>query len=113
MKKIITLIIVAGTFASFSFASNFSSTFKLNDEAYISDIPFNTELIFNTLMNDPRQSVSLELTEESYIDDIPFDTQSIYSDAVANKTINPVLSAESYVDDIPFSTEEVVKQIKK
>lgn len=113
MKKIITLIIVAGTFASISFASNFSSTFKLNDEAYISDIPFNTELIFNSLMNDPRQTVSAELTEESYIDDIPFDTRTIYSDVVANKTNKPALSAESYVDDIPFSTEQVVKQIKK
>ena len=51
------------------------SDFTFQDEPYIDDIPFSTEIIFNTLTND-----EYKIEEEDYINDIPFNTFKIATD---------------------------------
>ncbi len=48
------------------------SEFTFNDEPYINDIPFNTEIIFDALTNH-----EFVFEEEDYINDIPFNTFKI------------------------------------
>ncbi len=86
--------------------------FSLTEEAYIDDIPFNTEEIAGTLTN-PTDLTLFTLEEEPYIDDIPFNTEAIaqslqmkadYERAMAE--VFP-LKAENYINDIPFLTEQL------
>ena len=56
--------------------------FDMKDEEYIDDIPFDTEEIFNSMVNfdagDKNVVVKdFYLAEEQYIDDIPFDTKKL------------------------------------
>ena len=41
----------------------------IEDETYINDIPFDTKVIFDSVM--------FQLQDEAYVDDIPFDTEKI------------------------------------
>ena len=100
MKTIIaTLILIficaAGTIST-------GQEMPLEEEAYVDDIPFNTELIaYQSLVND---MISHDI--ESYVDDIPFNTKKIYYESLANNMA--VASAdEAYADDIPFCTHNI------
>lgn len=89
-------------FALLIFSTNSkASTFQFEDEAYIDDIPFDTEMVVHLLM-----LAEYNFEEEAYIDDIPFNTakisaQYLYNDAMA---VNFELPEELYVNDIPFNT---------
>ncbi len=80
------------------------STFCFNEEEYIDDIPFNTELICHEL-----GLPAIDFGEEAYVDDIPFDTDAIAegSHYQAAITVEFGLTDEENVNDIPFSTSEV------
>lgn len=106
-----TFALVLLTFALNTNANTNTPPFisALTEEAYIDDIPFSTEHIFDSLY-DANLTNEFGLTEESYIQDIPFDTKEIIEtiQEVATDTFD--LEDESYIDDIPFSTEAVAKQ---
>ena len=89
---IITLVFTANTFAS---------EFNFNEEAYIDDIPFDTEIIFDQLMN-PEFSFE----DEAYVDDIPFNTFYFAANTKYEKAVSVLfeMDEEAYIDDIPFCT---------
>jgi len=80
----------------------------LAEEAYIDDIPFNTETIFDSLL-DVNMTQTFNLSEEDYIQDIPFDTQEVVENASDESICTFNLEDESYINDIPFSTEAIAK----
>lgn len=81
----------------------------LTEEAYIDDIPFSTQNIFDSLY-DLSITDAYALSEEAYIRDIPFDTKEVIESSIEANTCSFDLEEETYVDDIPFSTEAMVKQ---
>lgn len=82
-------------------------TFTLNEEAYIDDIPFNTEEIASKSPEGQKLSV-FTLKEESEIPDIPFDTEEIAGKLLIQDDLTLfTLSEEEYIDDIPFNTASV------
>lgn len=92
--------------------------FTLEDEKYIDDIPFNTELVstqmyFGNSYLNPMEN-NFQLNDEEYINDIPFDTEKIYWACSFNQNCGSVdpasvtLEDEDYIDDIPFNTEDHV-----
>jgi len=80
----------------------------LAEEAYIDDIPFNTEHIFDSLF-DATITQEFDLSDEDYIQDIPFDTKEEIDSASDASFNNFDLEDESYINDIPFSTEAIAK----
>ncbi len=87
-----------------------ASSFTFNEEEYIDDIPFNTELVVESLTT----SNTLELVqfdEESYIDDIPFNTGNVAESYLSDNDSLPAFEEEAYINDIPFNTEEVVIEL--
>ncbi len=80
----------------------------LAEESYIDDIPFNTEHIFDSLL-DATITQEFGLSEEDYIQDIPFDTKEVIDSAADALTHDFDLEDESYINDIPFSTEAIAK----
>ncbi len=77
----------------------------VEEEAYINDIPFDTEAVAlnSFFVNLVRPD------EETYVNDIPFSTEKVFAayNYFAN-TIQP--EEEEYVDDIPFNTSEVIEE---
>jgi hypothetical protein len=71
---------------------------ELPEEAYINDIPFSTEAIFDSLC-DASLTACFPLSEETYINDIPFNTEEM-----AATSLTFTLQDEEYIDDIPFDT---------
>jgi hypothetical protein len=90
--------------------TNTTPDFDFDDEAYIDDIPFDTECVSKDCVYEKAVSKVFELPEESTINDIPFNTAKVARLAEKQKTINKTLELENeeYVDDIPFSTLKVV-----
>ncbi|MCX6234840.1 MAG: hypothetical protein NT175_09000 [Bacteroidetes bacterium] len=76
--KATNLIMILGflMIVNLSYSDIPPATFILEEEAYIDDIPFNTELIAKKVMSKPGAD-KFTLEEEVYIDDIPFDTEKI------------------------------------
>lgn len=54
---------------------NIEYTFE--EEAYIDDIPFNTELVAETYIYHESLKVEYQFAEEAYVDDIPSDIQKL------------------------------------
>ena len=84
------------------------TTFRLQEESYVDDIPFDTELIAHQA-NLP----DIFLEEEAYVDDIPFNTAQVtamvhYEEAISVK-FNP--EVEDYIDDMPFNTAVIAADI--
>ena len=96
----IILLIGINTFAT-------PKNFNFEDEAYINDIPFDTEKIVNELSK-------TEFEDEAYIDDIPFDTEAIVIIYKYNKAVGELFELEDEADikDIPFNTASVVANYK-
>lgn len=121
MKTKIYISALTALFAILFTAQTFASEFNFQDEAYINDIPFSTEMIFSTIMNpefnfeeeafindipfNTALLVNFEM-EEDYIDDIPFSTDKIVT-ARTSQEFFPI-EEEAYIDDIPFNTELIV-----
>lgn len=100
------LLIISMMFASSTFANKKSIDF--DEEAYIDDIPFNTEWVVSELM-----TLTIDFEEEAYVDDIPFNTANIVANYnyILNTAVNYKMEDENYIDDIPFSTQNVVEAI--
>jgi len=105
---------------NFSFADDWGDNFKIEEEAYIDDIPFDTEAIVKSLYIDGDEKKienkpDFEIEEEEYIDDIPFDTKAIFNkiqkskESCCYKNIL-CLEEEDYIDDIPFDTKKIFKK---
>lgn len=96
----------------FSFSMMADINFK--DEAYIDDIPFNTEAIFSKVVLE-RNMIDYELNEEAYINDIPFSTETIAKETLYELAIAEefTFDEETYIDDIPFSTEEICLKLNE
>ncbi len=99
---IIGILVLALLLAS---TNSKASTFQFEDEAYIDDIPFDTEMVVHLLM-----LPEYDFEEEAYVDDIPFNTAIIsaeyyYEIAMA---VDFELEEEAFNNDIPFNTDEVV-----
>ncbi|MCB2208610.1 MAG: hypothetical protein KQH67_09985 [Bacteroidetes bacterium] len=110
MKAIIksTAIIVIATFL-FSFSARADVNF--NEEAYIDDIPFNTEAIYSKVVI-KRNILDFEMQDEAYINDIPFSTETIAEVKLYDLAMTETFAfdEETYIDDIPFNTEEVCQK---
>lgn len=74
-------------------------------EAYIDDIPFNTELVAAEAL---FLKSGLEMEEEAYVDDIPFDTRGIACKAMLCQMITQSMEAE--INDIPFDTKKIFEE---
>ncbi|PKP53317.1 MAG: hypothetical protein CVT92_04725 [Bacteroidetes bacterium HGW-Bacteroidetes-1] len=103
-QSIITAILISVIFQTTIFADNF----KMKDEKYIDDIPFNTVEIFNKYMLSDT-SFTQKMDQETYVPDIPFDTQKIASDQLSEEATAQTfkLEEEAYIPDIPFNTREI------
>lgn len=106
LESIIWVIGLAILFVVFSYTSASANPIQFEEETYIDDIPFDTEMIVKGILT-PEFDF-----EEEYIDDIPFNTASITSNCFYNKAIAVVfeLNEEEYIDDLPFSTIEIAQQ---
>ncbi len=95
---VITLMFTLNTFAK-------TKNFAFEDEAYINDIPFNTEMVVNDL-----KLAAIDFEDEAYIDDIELDTERIANMYNYQKALehNFILDEEVYVDDITFDTKAIV-----
>ena len=80
-------------------ANLFASEFNFEEESYIDDIPFNTEMVVNEMMTP-------EFEEEAYINDIPFNTASIAASYDYNTALSVLfeMEEEAYIDDMHFNT---------
>lgn len=80
------------------------------EEAYINDIPFNTEEVVANYLYEKALSETFEFEEEAYIDDIPFDTKCVAANCKYRSAmqVDFELEEEAYVNDIPFNTQQVV-----
>lgn len=81
----------------------------MEEESYINDIPFNTALIASNAKLEKYYPYSIKMEEEAYVDDIPFNTQTVVALVNYKKALEVDFSFndEDYVDDIPFDTEDV------
>jgi len=79
-----------------------ASDFQMEDEAYINDIPFNTEMVVKNMM-----AANFDLEEENYINDIPFNTFEIAFESKISGTGTFEMEEEAYINDIPFNTEVI------
>ena len=75
------------------------------EEAFIDDIPFDTEMVVNNLM-----VTEYDFEDEAYIDDLPFDTKKVTDEMANSKNLEIEFTTEdeTYINDIPFSTESVI-----
>lgn len=98
---LITLILVSFT--------SVASIFEMEQESYIDDIPFNTELVASQALYEQAISVEFYLEEEGYIDDIPFDTETISKVCLSFLGMEEEfhMELEEYIDDIPFNTSKI------
>lgn len=113
MKNIalLTAIILIAGITSYASAP-VKITGNLQDEAYIGDVPFSTEVVFNKFMSKTKLNVSI-LTEEAFINDVPFDTEGIFRKEAAVKKVKSMeMKDEAYIDDVPFDTQTVVRNLK-
>lgn len=99
------IIIFAILFANTSLRAH---TPQFEEESYIDDIPFDTEMVVHNLL-----LPELDFEDEKYIDDIPFNTAKVvanykYKTALAETF---VMGEEDYVDDLPFDTRSIANMV--
>ena len=113
MNTIIKSTTITATLALL-FSINTMAVVNFENEAYIDDIPFDTEAIFNEVVIE-RNLVEFNFDDKEYINDTPFDTKVIASDKIYELAFNKefVIEEESYIDDIPFNTEEVCESLNE
>ena len=86
--------------------------FYFEDEAYINDIPFNTECIVKNCIYRKAIAVIYDFEEEAYVEDIPFNTEIVTAEnnfETALK-IDFEMDDEAYIDDIPFDTYSIANK---
>jgi len=101
----------------YSLTNPYQVKFTLEEEAYIDDIPFNTEVVTDEMfwgyayLNPTNNKYLLE--DEDFVNDIPFDTEKVYWECMFNCSEKAVdlaslnLDEETYIDDIPFNTQKI------
>jgi len=106
--KIFTILIATLIFSNIISAKGF----EMEEEAYIDDIPFNTEIIAAEALYAQAVSVEFFMEEEEYIDDIPFNTHSLAKVELSNQALAQEFNIEdeTYIDDIPFNTYVIFQQ---
>jgi hypothetical protein len=89
--------------------SSYADGFKMKEEAYINDIPFDTHKIAGDYMLSEAFQHAFEMTDETMLNDIPFDTETIAGIEISRMAMNIVFrpASEEAINDIPFSTTEV------
>ena len=104
---IMGLIIFALLMSQSSYAGN-PPVFE--EEEYIDDIPFDTEMVVH-LLDLPDQ----DFAEEEYVKDIPFDTDHVVKMYRMELAMNEVfeMEEEAVVDDIPFDTKTIAARVKR
>lgn len=116
MKMIKSISILLGTLAVFLSVNLKAETedFKFSEEAYINDIPFDTECVTAEYCYEKAVAEDYDFEEEAYIEDIPFNTECVSVKGRYQKAIDVIFEFEdeSYVDDIPFSTHALVSHQK-
>ena len=60
--------------------------FDFEEEAYIDDIPFNTETIAEQTLFERSMNKSYQFEEEAYVNDIPFNTSEIATNLMNDYT---------------------------
>ena len=101
------------TLVTFLIAFNLSaSVITFNEEEYIDDIPFDTEKIYQEVMNENEMSL-YSFEEEAYINDIPFNTYAIVMQVeyIAAVSVEFEKQEEENINDIPFDTREISDQL--
>ena len=91
------------------FSLNLSAfNIQFAEESYIDDIPFDTEMIYESLILKDFQN-EFQFEEEAYIDDIPFSTKSVASNYHFTSALEMDFdfNDEDYIHDIPFNTEDL------
>lgn len=108
-----TKITIASLLSILFFSTvGFADNFKVKEEAYIDDIPFNTyEVYLDYAATVDGLTATLKMEEESYIDDIPFDTEHIADSILAEEAMEEVfeMPEEASIDDIPFDTHDIAE----
>ncbi len=107
LETIIWVFGLALLFVVFSYTSASANPVRFEEETYIDDIPFDTEMIVKGIL-----TPEFDFEEEAYIDDIPFNTACVTAKCFYKKAIAVAfdLDEEKYIDDLPFSTIEVAQQ---
>ena len=90
-----------------------SDEIVFEEEDYIDDIPFDTQIIAENYQVDEYLITEFNFTDEAYIDDIPFDTDKVVKNYKMDKTIENHFNfgEEAYVDDIPFNTNKIASAV--
>ena len=83
------------------------------EEAYVDDIPFDTQAIAEACILKEIMNVEFDFEEEAYIDDIPYNTCEVARNCRIEKYLEDVFDfeEEAYIDDIPFDTEEIFNEV--
>lgn len=85
--------------------------FKLQEEAYINDVPFDTEAIVRAYKQHCAMEVTFQMQEEQYIDDFPLDTRTVVASLPCDSAmqVKYTMPEESYIDDFPLNTYDVLR----
>ena len=104
MKLTISIFIIAMIMALAENANSMNP--QLENEHYVDDIPFSTEIVASTTPDHSLFTSNWGLSEEMEVKDIPFNTGMMVA---MNPGSNPELSMkdEAYVEDIPFNTRKL------
>ena len=94
MKSLLQFTAITTLIVAMSFNLT-ASNMKLvpEEEAYINDIPFNTQEVVANYLYNKALNETFAFEEEAYIDDIPFDTHAVVEANVLNETMNVALNS--------------------
>ena len=110
----ITIWIFGLVFSTLLFvnSSAFAGNLEFEEESYIDDIPFSTELVVANYYYKIALSANIDFEDENYIDDIPFNTELVSDRIAYTKAINVhfEMEDENYIDDIPFDTFSIANR---
>lgn len=85
--------------------------FNFEEEAYINDIPFNTSTVCATCIYEEALKIDYKIEEEEFINDIPFETTKIANELTSYSSgLKYSIEEENYISDIPFSTAQLVTE---
>ncbi len=114
MKTLRSTLVLAASIFMLSGLMAHTTSFVMEEEAYINDIPLDTHEIAVNNIFEIAINKEFQMEEEPYFDDIPFDTQTIASQSIYKIAMSEefVLPEEKFIDDIPFNTRKVVHNIK-
>lgn len=111
-NTIAAILISLISITAFSTKASTTDHVRLQEEAYIDDIPFNTARIFDSLQKVSLSRPESVLREEAYIDDIPFNTALVVANYHCCEAMKQhfALQPEPYINDIPFNTNKIARQ---